>query len=65
MYRSPTTVYLFHHMPSARTMLNVYRAQIAASRGAGLAGVGVQARLGPTIRALLVVVDDDHDPRRA
>ena len=52
-------------MPSARTMLDCYQAQIHASRGAGIAGVGEQARLGPTVRALLEVVDRDHDPRRA
>jgi hypothetical protein len=52
-------------MPSARTMLDSYQRQIHASRGAGMAGLGEQARLGPTIRALLEVVDDDHDPRRA
>jgi hypothetical protein len=51
-------------MPSAQTMLEHYRSQVTASRGAGLAGVGEQARLGPTIRALLAVVDDDHDPRK-
>ena len=51
-------------MPSARTMLEHYRSQVADARGAGLAGVGEQARLGATIRALLVVVDDDFDPRR-
>jgi len=65
MYRSVTTVYLLHHMPSAHTMLKGYQAQISAARGAGMAGVGEQSRLAPTIRALLVVVDDDHDPRRA
>jgi hypothetical protein len=50
-------------MPSAKTMLEHYRSQIADARGAGLAGVGEQARLGATIRALLSVVDDDYDPR--
>ena len=45
-------------------MLEHYRSQVADARGAGLAGVGEQARLGATIRALLVVVDDDFDPRR-
>jgi hypothetical protein len=35
-----------------------------AARGAGLSGVGEQARLGATIRALLAVVDDDYDPRK-
>ena len=65
MYRFLTTVYLFHHMPSAHTMLKGYQAQIAATRGAGMAGVGEQARLAPTVRALLEVVNDDHDPRRA
>jgi hypothetical protein len=51
-------------MPSAKTMLEHYRSQVTAARGAGLAGVGELARLGPTIRALLAVIDDDHDPRR-
>jgi hypothetical protein len=63
MYRSVTTVYLLHHMPSAHTMLKGYQAQISASRGAGMAGVGEQARLAPTVRALLDVVNDDYDPR--
>lgn len=52
------------NMPSAKTMLNVYQRQVADSRGAGLAGLNEQARLSPTIRALLEVVDQDHDPRR-
>jgi hypothetical protein len=65
MYRVRTTVYLFHHMPSAHTMLKGYQAQIAATRGAGMVGVGEQARLAPTVRALIEVVNDDHDPRRA
>jgi hypothetical protein len=52
-------------MPSARTMLDLYQRQIHASRGAGMAGLGEQARLAPTIRALLEVVNDDYDPRRA
>jgi hypothetical protein len=52
-------------MPSARTMLEHYRFQVTDARGAGLAGVGEQARLGATIRALLAMVDDDYDPRRA
>jgi hypothetical protein len=51
-------------MPSATTMLSVYQHQITASRGAGMAGLNEQARLSPTIRALLEVVDADHDPRR-
>jgi hypothetical protein len=46
-------------------MLDSYQRQIHALRGAGQAGLGEQARLGPTIRALIEVVDDDHDPRRA
>jgi hypothetical protein len=50
-------------MPSALTMLDIYRRQLAASRGAGMAGLGEHARLSPTIRALQSVVDDDHDPR--
>jgi hypothetical protein len=51
-------------MPSAKTMLNLYQSQLAAARGSGLAGVSEQARLAGTIRALLDVVNDDHDPRR-
>ena len=51
-------------MPSARTMLETYQRQITAARGAGMAGVTEHARLAPTVRALLTVVDDDHDPRR-
>jgi hypothetical protein len=50
-------------MPSALTMLDGYRHQIAASRGAGLTGLGEHLRLSETIRALLTVIDDDHDPR--
>ena len=52
-------------MPSARTMLDTYQRQIHASRGAGMAGLGEQARLAPTIRALLEVDNDDYDPRRS
>ena len=51
-------------MPSAHTMLDSYRRQVHASRGAGMAGLGELARLAPTIRALIEVVNDDHDPRR-
>ena len=51
-------------MPSAKDMLHAYQRQVANSRGAGMAGLGEQARLAPTIRALLDVVNDDHDPRR-
>ena len=50
-------------MPSAKTMLEIYRRQVHASRGAGLAGLNEQARLAETIRALADVVDQDHDPR--
>ena len=57
-------MYLPQPMPSAHTMLDSYRRQIHASRGAGMAGVGELARLAPTIRALIEVVNDDHDPRR-
>jgi hypothetical protein len=46
-------------------MLDFYQRQVHASRGAGMAGLAELARLAPTIRALLEVVDDDHDPRRA
>ena len=45
-------------------MLEHYRSQVHDARGAGMTGVGEQARLGATIRALLALVDDDHDPRR-
>jgi hypothetical protein len=51
-------------MPSAKTMLHVYQRQLAAARGAGMAGLNEQAKLSPTIRALLAVLDDDYDPRR-
>lgn len=50
-------------MPSATTMLTAYRGQIRAAAGAGLAGLEQQAQLSGTIRALLDVVDADHDPR--
>jgi hypothetical protein len=56
-------VYLILNMPSALTMLDCYQRQLAAARGAGLAGVGEQARLAGTIRALIDVVNDDYDPR--
>jgi len=52
-------------MPSATTMLTVYQHQVRESRGAGLAGLSEQARLSGTIRALLDVVNEDHDPRRS
>jgi hypothetical protein len=55
---------MFSIMPSAKTMLTVYQRQVAEARGAGMAGLNEQARLSPTIRALLDVVDADHDPRR-
>jgi hypothetical protein len=51
-------------MPSAKTMLTAYQLQVDASRGAGMAGLNEQARLSPTIRALLDVVNADYDPRR-
>lgn len=57
-------VYVVQHMPSAKTMLHVYQRQIAASRGAGMAGLNEQAKLSPTIRALIDVVNTDYDPRR-
>jgi hypothetical protein len=44
-------------------MLRIYQRQVADARGAGLAEVGEQARLGATIRALLDVVNEDYDPR--
>jgi hypothetical protein len=52
-------------MPSALTMLDCYQRQLAASRGAGMTGVGEHAKLSGTIRALLDVVNDDYDPRGA
>ena len=55
---------MFSNMPSAKTMLHVYQRQIAASRGAGMAGLNEQARLSPTVRALIHVVNSDYDPRR-
>jgi hypothetical protein len=51
-------------MPSAKTMLDLYQRQIAASRGAGMAGWNEQAKLSPTIRALIAMVNADYDPRR-
>jgi hypothetical protein len=50
-------------MPNAQTMLSAYQHHVHASRGAGLQGLAEQARLGGTIRALMDVVNDDHDPR--
>jgi hypothetical protein len=50
-------------MPSALTMLHAYQRQVADARGAGMAGLGEQARLGSTLRALAAVVDSDFDPR--
>jgi hypothetical protein len=51
-------------MPSAKTMLTVYQRQVADARGAGMAGLNEQAKLSPTIRALIDVVNADYDPRR-
>ncbi len=50
-------------MPSAQTMLSHYQHQVQAKRGAGLAGLAEQAQLGGAIRALIDVVNEDHDPR--
>ena len=50
-------------MPNAQTMLHAYQHHVRESRGAGQAGLAEQARLGGTIRALLDVVNEDHDPR--
>jgi len=50
-------------MPNAMTMLHLYQRRLADARGSGLAGVTEQARLAGTIRALLDVVNADHDPR--
>ena len=52
-------------MPNAITMLDHYQRQIVAARGAGMAGVTEQARLAGTVRALLEIVNADHDPRAA
>ena len=52
-------------MPNAQTMLSAYQHSVNASRGAGQQGLAEQARLGGTIRALIDVVNDDHDPRRS
>lgn len=49
---------------TALTMLRAYQAQLAGARGAGQTGLAEQARLGGTIRALLALVDHDHDPTR-
>ncbi len=51
-------------MPNASTMLSAYQHQVRAARGAGLAGLEPAGPPVPTIRALLDVVNDDHDPRR-
>ena len=45
-------------------MLDSYQRQVHASRGAGMAGLGEQVRLAPTIRALIEIVNEDNDPRR-
>lgn len=50
-------------MPSAQTMLACYQAQLAASRGTGQGAFSKQAELGPTIRALIALVNADYDPR--
>jgi hypothetical protein len=63
LYPFRVSGYLVFNMPSARTMLDCYQAQISATRGAGMAGLGEQARLAPTVRALLDVVNEDYDPR--
>jgi hypothetical protein len=52
-------------MPSACTMLGAYQAQLAASRGAGLAHLDDLARLGRVIRVLLELINRDYDPRPA
>jgi len=52
-------------MPNAQTMLASYQHQVRVSRGAGLTGLAEQARLSGTIRALMDVVNEDHDPRNA
>jgi hypothetical protein len=46
-------------VPSAMTMLDAYRAQLAAARGSGLAGVAVQAKLGPVVLALVRLINED------
>ena len=52
-------------MPTALTMLLAYESQVAGARGSGMAGLTEQARIRPTIRALLDVVRADLDPRAA
>ena len=59
------TAYFHEIMPSAQTMLSHYQHQVQAKRGAGQAGLAEQAQLGGVIRALIDVVNDDHDPRRS
>ena len=61
----PPAAYFRQIMPSAQTMLAHYQHQVRVSRGAGLAGLAEQARLSGTIRALIDVVNEDHDPRNA
>src|ERR1700704_1989110 len=63
LYPFRVSGYLVFNMPSARTMLDSYQRQVHATRGAGMAGLGEQARLTPTIRALIEVVNEDYDPR--
>lgn len=50
-------------MPSAQTMLDAHKAIVNASRGAGLAGLTVQAAQAPAIKALGELVNADNDPR--
>lgn len=50
-------------MPSAETILAATKAAILAARGSGNAGLATVAHLGPQVRALIEVVDHDHDPR--
>lgn len=51
-------------MPNAERMLHAYQAQLAASRGRGLAHLHDLARLGHVIRALLELMNADYDQDR-
>lgn len=51
-------------MPSAQTMLDAHKAIVNANRGAGLAGLTVQAEQASAIKALTELVNSDHDPRK-
>lgn len=50
-------------MPSARTILEATRKAVTHAKGAGLAGVEVQAELASQTTALTELVDAELDPR--